>query len=90
MNFYMHESGKLWQTEIPKDAHLAVALGCFDGVHLGHKALLTEIIRNSDGLVSAIWTFSEPLTKPYIERVEDRIKLCARLGVKFAICESFL
>lgn len=89
MNFYMHESGKLWQTEIPKDANLAVALGCFDGVHLGHKALLTEIIRNSDGLVSAIWTFSEPLTKPYIERVEDRIKLCARFGVKFAICESF-
>ena len=89
MNFYMHESGKLWQTEIPKDANLAVALGCFDGVHLGHKALLTEITKNSEGLVSAIWTFSEPLTKPYIERVEDRIKLCAKFGVKFAICESF-
>ena len=89
MNYYMHESGKLWQTEIPSDVSLAVALGCFDGVHIGHKALIDEVINGSDGLTSAIWTFSEPLTVPYIEKVEDRIKLCARLGIKYAICESF-
>jgi len=89
MNYYMHESGKLWQTEIPKDTALAVALGCFDGVHIGHKALIDEVAGSDDGLVSAIWTFSEPLTTPYIEKVEDRIKLCSRYGVKFAICESF-
>jgi riboflavin kinase/FMN adenylyltransferase len=89
MNFYLHECGKLWQTEIPKGTNLAVALGCFDGVHAGHKALLKEVIEDSSGLVSAIWTFSEPLTKPYIEKVEDRIKLCAAYGIKIAICESF-
>ena len=89
MNYYMHESGKLWQTEIPGDVSLAVALGCFDGVHIGHKALIDEVIGNSGELTSAIWTFSEPLTVPYIEKVEDRIKLCARLGIKYAICESF-
>ena len=89
MNYYMHESGKLWQTEIPTDTHLVCALGCFDGVHEGHRALLNEVINDKNGLTSAIWTFSEPLTKPYIEKVEDRIKLCARLGIRFAICETF-
>lgn len=89
MNYYMHESGKLWQAEIPHDLSLAVALGCFDGVHIGHKALIDEVVRGDDGLVSAIWTFSEPLTVPYIEKVEDRIRLCSKLGIRFAICESF-
>ena len=87
MNFYMHQSGKLWQTDIPKTTSLALALGCFDGVHIGHKKLLDEII-NSE-YTSAIWTFAEPLTKPYIEKVEERIKLCSAYGVKYAICESF-
>ena len=85
----MHESGKLWQTEIPKGTRLAIALGCFDGVHIGHRALLKEVIEDKNGLISAIWTFTEPLTKPYIEKVEDRIRLCASYGVRYAICESF-
>lgn len=88
MNYYMHESGKLWQTEIPKEAELSVALGCFDGVHIGHQALIDEVKR-SEGLIPAVWTFSAPLTVPYIEKVEDRIKLCAGYGIRYAICETF-
>ena len=89
MNFFMHESGKLWQTSIPEGTKLALALGCFDGVHIGHKALLKEVMNSDKGLMSAIWTFSEPLTTPYIEKVESRIKLCASYGIKLAICEGF-
>lgn len=87
MNYYMHESGKLWQNEIPTDTPIALALGCFDGVHIGHQALIKEVLK--DGLIPAIMTFSEPLTIPYIEKIEDRIKLCAGFGVKYAICEDF-
>ncbi len=89
MIFSIHSTGKLWQTEIPEGTSLALALGCFDGVHIGHRALIDEICNESDGLVPAIWTFAEPLTKPYIENIETRIRLCAGLGVKFAICESY-
>jgi riboflavin kinase/FMN adenylyltransferase len=89
MIFSIHSSGKLWQTEIPKGTPLALALGCFDGVHIGHRAILKAISEKKDGNIPAVWTFSEPLTKPYIENIETRIRLCAGSGVKFAICESF-
>ncbi len=89
MIFSIHSSGKLWQTEIPKGTPLALALGCFDGVHIGHRAILKAISDKKDGNIPAVWTFSEPLTKPYIENIETRIRLCAGSGVKFAICESF-
>ncbi len=80
---------KLWQTEIPKGTALAVALGCFDGVHLGHRALLKTIQDAGDGMTAAVWTFSAPLTLPYIENIESRIKLCQNFGVKLAVCESY-
>ena len=89
MVFSIHSTGKLWQTEIPKGTPLAVALGCFDGVHNGHRALL-EAIKNIDpALTPAIWTFSEPLARPYLENIETRIRLCSGLGVRLAICESY-
>ncbi len=88
MIFSIHTSGKLWQTELQKDTPLALALGSFDGVHVGHRALMKEI-SGRPGLIPAVWTFSEPLTRPYIENIESRIRLCAGEGVKFAICESF-
>ena len=89
MIFSIHSSGKLWQTEIPRGMPLALALGCFDGVHIGHRAILNAINGNIGGAIPTVWTFSEPLTKPYIENIETRIRLCAGSGVKFAICESF-
>lgn len=71
-------------------APLSCALGCFDGVHLGHRALINETLRDQkNGCTSAVWTFSEPLGEPYIENVGSRLSICGALGVQKAICEDF-
>lgn len=72
------------------NAPASCALGCFDGVHLGHRALINETLNDEkSGYVSAIWTFSEPIGGDYIENVGSRLSICKELGVKYAVCEDF-
>ncbi len=40
-------------------------------------------------LTPTVWTFSEPLSTPFIDNVQDRISIFGRHGVSLAICESF-
>ena len=72
------------------NAPVSCALGCFDGVHLGHRALIEETLNDQkNGYVSAVWTFSEPLGGEFIENVRSRLSICGALGVQNAICEDF-
>ncbi len=74
--------------EIP-DGGLACALGCFDGVHAGHRLLLDAAKNDFLGNASAVWTFSEPLSRPFIENIDDRLRLIGEMGIAVAICEDF-
>ena len=39
----------------------AVAIGKFDGIHIGHRKLLEEILaRKKDGLAACVFTFDPP------------------------------
>ncbi len=61
MRLYRHES------DLPADAHGAVVtLGNFDGVHLGHQAVIAEAakIARAEGRLLAVLTF-EPHTKAF-------------------------
>ncbi len=91
MIYKLDTNGKLTADQkITEKAPLSCALGCFDGVHLGHRALINETLRDKNGgYVSAVWTFSEPFGGPYIENVASRLSICGRLGVRIAICEDF-
>lgn len=71
----------------------AVALGNFDGVHLGHQELIKRTVEKarSEGLAAAVFTFSshpknllpkEKKVKNIIVR-EDKEKLIASLGVDY-------
>lgn len=70
---------------------LAVAIGNFDGVHLGHRALLAQTIRfaRDRGLQSAVLTFDPhptvvvaPTRVPLLlTSLEERLRLLSQAGV---------
>ncbi len=74
--------------EFNKNSGISVALGCFDGVHRGHRRLLERAASEKE-LMPAVWTFSEPVTLPFIDSVPDRLSLFGKNGIRLAVCEDF-
>jgi riboflavin kinase/FMN adenylyltransferase len=80
-------------------ASLALAIGNFDGLHLGHQALLREVVARADdaGLASAVLTFTPHPARmfapdkapPLIMPLERRLELIAEAGIEIAIVEPF-
>jgi riboflavin kinase / FMN adenylyltransferase len=78
---------------------LALAIGNFDGVHLGHQALLAEARARATrrGGPSAVLTFTPhparlfaPQKAPaLIMSLERRLELCAEAGIDVAVVEPF-
>lgn len=87
--FYTHPS----ELEIPGGT--AVALGLFDGVHIGHRALISETVRiaRDRGLVPAVFTFAEGgALKSGVARIYDsdeRLSIFAELGIELAVIADF-
>lgn len=76
-------------------ANSVVALGFFDGVHLGHRALI-ETAKNEAkkrGVLFGVFTFeSEGTLKSGSERIyttSDRLDLIASLGADYAVVADF-
>ncbi|MEC1520847.1 bifunctional riboflavin kinase/FAD synthetase [Neobacillus niacini] len=85
------------KTEIPP---LSMALGYFDGVHLGHQKVILEAKKQADqrGLSSAVMTFdphpSVVLGKnekhvQYITPLSDKITLIEELGIDYLFIVHF-
>lgn len=76
-----------------------ISVGSFDGLHKGHRTLLSRLLQNSkaDGLLSGVLTFARPL--PSIKNnsnysgdvttLEQRLRLFEQLGLDFAIVVDF-
>jgi riboflavin kinase/FMN adenylyltransferase len=73
---------------------LALAIGNFDGIHLGHQALLKRLIETADarGLRSAVMTF-EPHPREFftpaqaparLTSLREKLELFAEAGVEYA------
>jgi len=83
----------------PPAGPLAVAIGNFDGVHLGHAALLAEACARAArrGGKSAVLTFTPHPARlfapdrapPLILPLERRLELVAAAGIDVAIVEPF-
>ncbi len=93
------ETGEQLQT-LPSEAFAdtALALGSFDGVHLGHAALIGRAVKIAceRGLAPAVFTFNEePGVIPSkagarsLTDLKEKLSLIASLGAKFALLEDF-
>lgn len=80
-------------TEIQLERETAAAIGKFDGVHIGHRRLLEEILsRKKDGLAACVFTFDPPPAvffgcpdgKELTTREEKRL-LFERMGVDILV-----
>ena len=73
----------------------AVALGLFDGVHIGHRALIADTVRiaRERGLTPTVFTFSEggalKASASRIYDTDERLLIFERLGIELAVVADF-
>lgn len=81
--------------EIPAGGNACVALGYFDGVHIGHRAVLARAVAaaRANGARAAVFTFTPPADRPVkgsaiLTPTEKRRRLAA-LGFDVCVCPPF-
>ena len=67
-------------------AGAAVALGNFDGVHIGHRRLFDAL---GDDAVRAVFTFSDLRCEGLICTLDERLRLIRECGVRYAAVADF-
>lgn len=84
--------------KLKSNENLAIALGFFDGVHLGHKAVISAAVdyAKKNNIKSAVVTFRQSPyvalnnVKPnYIITLEEKIKAIKKLGVDYLYLSDF-
>ena len=84
--------------KLKSNENLAIALGFFDGVHLGHKAVINAAVdyAKKNNIKSAVVTFRQSPyvalnnVKPnYINTLEEKIKAIKKLGVDYLYLSDF-
>lgn len=80
----------------PYFAGSRVAIGAFDGVHLGHQALVRQLVLDtrSDGVPAVVYTFDPPprvalLGAPQVISTAERVRRLASLGVDHIVLARF-
>ena len=74
------------------NAPLSIALGNFDGVHLGHAKLIGAAAQAARriGAKCAVWTFTaNPFGAPCLTSLEERLELFESLGADIAVVCPF-
>ncbi len=80
--------------QIPVLKNTAIALGCFDGIHIGHQAVIDALhSRQADRLDKAVFSFSDNLSfkkgAEHIASFEDKCEILSEMGIGELILPSF-
>jgi len=85
--------------ELSPEKDMMLTIGVFDGVHLGHKYLISQLMKHARGqnLLSGVVTFRQhpqevlsPQTKlPFLTDLTERVNLLKNEGVEAIITLSF-
>lgn len=84
--------------EYVSDKDCVIALGCFDGVHAGHRKVITTAVEKAKelGILSAVWTFDRspknyfsPHSVPTITDFKEKEALIEELNIDRFICVEF-
>ncbi len=84
--------------KLKSNENLAIALGFFDGVHLGHKAVINAAVdyAKKNNIKSAVVTFRQSpyvalnnVNPNYIITLEEKIKAIKKLGVDYLYLSDF-
>ena len=76
---------------------VVIALGFFDSIHLGHKAIIDEVIKQakSKGALSCVFTFDNDVGKVFgdnsglVYSYCERLKKLEKLGVESVVSTTF-
>ena len=84
---------------VPKGFHCALSIGNFDGVHLGHRHVIEQLIQQAKALnlPSVVMVFEpQPLeffapeqARPRLTRFHEKIRALEETDVDFVICVRF-
>lgn len=78
---------------VPTTSPTAVALGCFDGIHLAHRKVIDAVMKCAEeGLVPAMFTFADYANKGVSKRIytqEEKLNELEKLGIELVYCVPF-
>jgi len=78
---------------VPTTVPTAVALGCFDGVHLAHRKVIEGVLKcREEGLTPAMFTFADYANKGVSKRIytqEEKLNELESLGIELVYCVPF-
>lgn len=75
--------------EVPYERNTALTIGTFDGVHLGHAAILDELLRVADGMAGRgiVLTF-DPHPQEVLRKTGDAVPILTPIDVKLELFEE--
>jgi len=99
MSLFVARSPAAWKAHWPSLPETVLTVGNFDGVHLGHQAILRQVVEQAqqEGRMPAVVTFDpHPLSvlrpaeaPPLIETFSQRVRELAKMGIEGVLALNF-